>query len=86
MAARRTTFGKLERERAKKAKAAAKRGRREERAGLEGEEEEAPEIRLSQAEALERLSALHARFDQGVIDFEGFEKEKEHLLANLPME
>ncbi len=86
MAPRGTTFGKLERDRAKKAKAVAKRERREERiAPVDGEV--AGEVsRLSQNEVLERLTVLHERFDNGAIDFEGFEKEKAALLASLAVE
>ena len=89
MAARRTTFGKIERDRAKKAKAAAKRERRVERAegGDDDEVEETTTApRLSQEEAMDRLAKLHQRFDDGDIDFDDFEEQKAALLANLAVD
>ncbi len=88
MAARRTTFGKLERDRAKKAKAASKRERREERLAAASPPDPAPpEVeRLTQAEVFERLTRLHERFDDGDIAFEEFEKQKSRLLECLALD
>ena len=83
MAAKGTTFGKMERDRAKKAKAAAKRERREERGTPQEDDVAVQQSRLSQDELLERLSVLHQRFADGDVDFESFEKEKATLLAGL---
>ena len=88
--ARRTTFGKMQRDREKKAKAAAKEERRRERLSG-GDDEETPEEvapagdgpELSQAEVIERLEALHARYDDGQISFDDFEEQKAALLARL---
>jgi hypothetical protein len=98
MARQRTTFGKLQRERAKRAKAAAKRERRQNRgaeteldddagAGAEADLTEGEE--LSAPELLARIEELHARFDAGRIPFEDFEEQKTELferLAKLPMD
>ena len=89
MAKRGTTFGKLERDRAKKAKQAAKRERRLEK-GEENEGDDdavaAPSSSLSQDQVLERLQALHERFEADAIDFEQFEEEKAALLTLLQLD
>jgi hypothetical protein len=94
MASQRTTFGKLQRERAKRAKAAAKREKRQNR-GSDTELDEMPEDltetreELSAPELLQRIEELHARFDAGRIAFEDFEEQKTELferLAKLPMD
>jgi hypothetical protein len=95
MASQRTTFGKLQRERAKRAKAAAKRERRHSRGNdtdeLEPEEpvdlDAGPE--LSAPELLKLIEELHARFDAGRISFEDFEEQKTDLferLSKLPID
>ena len=92
MAARRTTFGKLERDRTKKARAAAKRERRQDRSSeVDAPDEPAPVVapevsRLSQAEIMERLRILHDRFDDGAVSFDDFEEQKAALLARLAVE
>jgi hypothetical protein len=92
MATRRTSFDKLQRERAKRAKAAEKRERRQERANAERDDEpitpgESEE--LSAGELMQRLDALHSRFEAKAIDFDEFEEQKRALLerlAALPMD
>lgn len=90
MAVQRTSFEKLQRDRAKKAKAAAKRERRLERAdapvateaidlGPEGET-------LSAAELLTQIERIHQQFDDGVLSFEDFEEMKSDLLSRLPID
>jgi hypothetical protein len=88
MATRRTTFDKLQRERAKKAKAAAKRERRQERGNDEGGDVDidlAAEEELSPGELLERIEAVHKRFDAGQLSFEDFEEQKTELLTRLSL-
>ena len=92
MGTQRTTFDKLQRERAKKAKAAEKRERRRER-GQESADEPvagAPDGQeLSAAELLVLIEDLHKRFDAKQITFEDFEEQKADLfgrLAALPIE
>lgn len=89
MAVQRTSFGKLQRDRAKKAKAAAKRERRQERAaGTQTPEEVviAPEGELSAAELLTLIEAIHQRFEAGEMTFEEFEEKKAELMARLSVD
>jgi hypothetical protein len=98
MATRRTTFEKLQRERDKKAKAAAKRERRQERAAAERMAEglEAPggtliestgsdEVapNLSPAEILEQIEVAHEQYKSGRMTSEAFEERKTELLTQL---
>ena len=95
MGVQRTSFDKLQRERNKKAKAAAKRERRAERGSAEpdGEVEEqaltadgeevAP---LSPDELLRMVALVHERFEAGKIGLEEFEEQKTELLARLPVD
>jgi hypothetical protein len=90
MATRRTTFDKLQRERAKKAKAAAKRERRQERGAEEedGTDETldlVAEEQLSPGELLERIEAVHQRYAAKQISFEEFEEQKTDLLTRLSL-
>lgn len=98
MSGRRTSFGKLERERAKRAKAAAKRDVRHARSsGIEEPEEgvtpeepvtttSAARSEPSTAELLQMVEALHARFDAGVLPYEDFELQKSELMGRLQVE
>lgn len=95
MGVQRTSFDKLQRERNKKAKAAAKRARREERAAGEPEAEvdgedvtaEGDELTpLSAAELLRMVALVHERFEAGKIGLEEFEEQKTELLARLPVD
>jgi len=93
MGTQRTTAGKLERDRAKKAKAAAKRDRRQERraeaAATADEVTATPpgeDGELSAARLLEEVELIHRRFEAGAIGLEEFEDKKADLLARLPIE
>ena len=92
MATRRTTFGKQERERAKKAKAAAKRDRRLEASAEatgpdDGTAPPAPEQdKESIAELFAAIDQLHRRFEAHEIEHKEFEKQKVDLLARLPID
>lgn len=92
MGAQRTTFEKLQRDRAKKAKAAAKREKRLDKGPPEGEEviELEPlddsETPLSAGELLQRIEALHNKFEAKKISFEDFEEEKAELMRRLPID
>jgi hypothetical protein len=94
MSAQRTSFGKLERDRNKKARAAAKRERRQGRAS---ETDAAPEgsgssatgsdsDRADSSEVLEHLAAVHERFEDGAISYEELEERKAELLARLEID
>ena len=94
MAGQRSSFGKLQRDRDKKAKAAAKRVRRQEggddRALRDAAEDTAvapdPGRQLPTAELLERIAEIHQQFDAGVISYEQFEETKSDLLSRLPVD
>ena len=96
MAAQRTSFDKLQRDRAKKAKAAAKRDRRQnglpEGADAVAEPEgDGPVVNnyppnLTAAEVLERIQDVHQRFDAGTMSYEDFEEHKAELLGRLTVE
>ncbi|MDZ7679759.1 MAG: hypothetical protein U5K29_14545 [Acidimicrobiales bacterium] len=102
MGANRTTFEKLQRDRAKKAKADAKRARR---MGLEtpatsdersdpgpdtavgGEWDLGPsEKPLSASELLVLVEQLQQQFDSKAISFEEYEERKADLMARLPID
>jgi hypothetical protein len=92
MAAQRTSFDKLQRDRAKKAKQALKRERRQ---GIEGPETAttttAPAFvdaggELSAPALLELIEQIHKQLDDETITFEEFEEKKADLLARLPID
>jgi hypothetical protein len=88
MGAQRTTFEKLQRDRAKKAKAAAKRERR-----LEKNDDAAPEPEvtvptegeLSAPQLLELIEQVHRQFENKEISLEELEERRTELLARLPI-
>lgn len=94
MGASRTSFAKLQRDRAKKAKAAAKRERR-----LTGESGSAPmrscpstwstsprSEDLSADQLLRLVEELHADFEAKRIDFDTFEERKMELFARITVD
>ncbi|HEX6476213.1 MAG TPA: hypothetical protein VF005_02980 [Acidimicrobiales bacterium] len=93
MSAQRTSFGKLERDRNKKARAAAKRERRQ---GRGSEPEAASDDARStpgsesgagdSTEVLELLAAVHQRYDAGDISLDELEERKAELLARLEID
>jgi hypothetical protein len=90
MATQRTSFNKLQRDRDKQEKAAAKRDRRQNRAS--GEQERAlkavpsPGNEKTAEQLLDEVEKLHRQFDAGAIDFETFENTKTQLLSQLPVD
>jgi spore germination cell wall hydrolase CwlJ-like protein len=92
MATQRTSFTKLQRDRAKKAKAAAKRERRQERAAeakehADDESSETPtEGPISAAELLHEIEVTHQRYEAKLMSYEEFEEKKAELLARLPID
>jgi hypothetical protein len=89
MGAQRTSFEKLQRDRARKAKQAMKREKR-----LSGDDspEDAPEVELttegelSAAELLAQIELIHKQLDDKVITFDEFEERKIDLMARLPID
>ena len=91
MAAQRTSFEKLQRDRAKKAKQAAKREKRfdkstEEDDVLEPLAPAEPGTEISAAELLKRVEDLHRLFEDKKISFEDFEEQKADLMARISVE
>ncbi len=84
MATRRTTSNKRERERSKQAKATAKRERRQDKSPDENEDVvEFDENSATTEELIERIAAIHERFEAEQISFEDFDEEKTELMALL---
>ena len=94
MAAQRTSFEKLQRDRAKKAKLAAKREKRldknndpeTEPGELEPLAPAEPGIELSAADLLKRVEEIHRLFDDKKISFEDFEEQKADLMARISVD
>jgi len=95
IATNRTSFDKMQRDRAKKARAALKREKRQGIGdGLEatsdvdvtGDPVASTDELLSPSELLHRVEDLHRRFEAKQIDFETFEEEKADLMRRLPID
>jgi hypothetical protein len=86
----RSSFAKLQRDRDKRAKAAAKRERRQNRGDDtlddEAETPTAPVSEENTEELLGQIARLHEAFDDGQIDFQSFEEQKAELMARLPVD
>jgi len=84
----RATFGKLQRERDKQAKASAKRERR--RAASEQTNEVEQEAGRPSGESapvlIDLIADLHRRFENAEISLETFEEQKADLLSRLPID
>jgi hypothetical protein len=85
MASRGTTFAKQERDRAKKAKAAAKRERREDRSEGTDEPVEVGEGPISPDELLTVVARLQEDLESGRIDLDEFEERKAELAARIDL-
>lgn len=87
MGTQRSSFEKRERDRNKKARAAAKRDKRFDK--TPGEDDDTPGITVGAADSaaiLEAVAILHQRFDDEEIDFEAFEEMKAELMGRLTVE
>jgi hypothetical protein len=87
----RTSFAKMQRDRDKQAKAAAKRDRRLERQAAPESapaviDLDGPDRELTAAQLLQLVETIHGQFDAGVIDFETFEEKKTALLSRLSVD
>jgi hypothetical protein len=81
---RRTTFGKLQRDRDKQAKAQAKLERKAQRAEQSDEQEDdASPPEVDQARVLAQLAELHAAYDDGQMGLEDFEARRAELTSQL---
>jgi hypothetical protein len=84
VARRRTTFGKLQRDRDKQAKARAKIERKAARAEeASSDDDDAGGGEVDQAAVLAQLAALHASYDEGEISLEDFEARRDELRNSL---
>ncbi len=91
MPGQRSSFGKLQRDRAKKAKASAKRERREERATPTTEADDSPAQvghsgEVSTDQLLAEIELVHQQFEAGEIGYQDFEEKKAALLARLTID
>lgn len=88
MARARSTFGKLQRDQAKKDRAKAKmddrQSRREDKAAANEQATPTPKAdEVDQAQLLEQFAALHEDFAEGRISQDDFELRQEELRAKL---
>jgi hypothetical protein len=86
VARRRTTFGKLQRDRDKQAKQKAKSERRAERAEQSSTDEDetvTPAREVDQEAILAALAELHAAYDDGKISLDDFEVRRDELRNSL---
>ena len=88
MARARSTFGKLQRDQAKKDRAKAKMddrlSRREDKAAAASERAEAPSAaEVDQTQLLEQFAALHEDRAEGRISLDDFEVRQEELRSKL---
>lgn len=88
MSRQRATFGKLQRERDKQAKATAKRERRRAAAEQTEEAERAPDpaAKESAPVLIDLIAELHQRFENAEISLETYEEQKAELLSRLPID
>lgn len=91
MGASRTSFEKLQRDRAKKAKAAAKREKRLDKDGPVDDElldpsQLAPGEEIPADQLLKMVAELHQQFEDDEITFEEFEDRKTELFALLSVD
>ena len=83
MASRGTSFGKRERDRAKKEKQTLKMERRVERSEASGDEDETPVSTRSTEDILAEVEALHIQLDEGLIDIEDFADKRDELMSQI---
>jgi len=85
MASRGTSFGKRERDRAKKEKQTLKAEKKAERAEDTDEPTDATPRRPME-EVLAEVEALHIQLDEGLIDAEDFADKREELMAQIAVD
>ena len=87
MASSGSTFSKMQREREKKERAAAKRERRQERTPANTELDTSAVLTaegdLSAGDLVRLVEAIQKEYDDGVIDLDEFEEKKQALLARV---
>ena len=86
MASRGTSFGKRERDRAKKEKQTIKAERRVERAEATDDEDAEPVSHRSTEDILAEVEALHIQLDEGLIGAEDFADKRDELMAQIKVD
>lgn len=87
MASRGTSFGKRERDRAKKEKQTIKAERRVERAeGTDEDEDATPVSYRSMEDILAEVEALHIQLDEGLIGAEDFADKRDELMMQIKVD
>ena len=95
MSGQRTSFGKLQRDRAKKEKAAAKRERRRERETEPGTTTDPlpadtaggpPGGEIPADQLLGLIESIHQRFEAGTMSYDDYEEQKAELLGRLQID
>jgi len=84
----RSSFGKRDRDQAKKAKAAAKRERQQRAFETKRDEALTPRepATASTDDLLRRIEEVHQRYDEGTLSYEDFVVAKADLLGQLPVD
>jgi hypothetical protein len=77
VATKRTSFGKRERRQSKTGDSGAEGGQTDEVRPAEG---------VSVGDQLQKIEAVHQRFEAGLISFEDFEAQKSELLSHLSVD
>jgi hypothetical protein len=86
MASRGTSFGKRERDRAKKEKQTLKMEKRLERAEGDDDENAEPVSYRSTEDILAEVEALHIQLDEGLIDIEDFADKRDELMSQIKVD
>jgi hypothetical protein len=86
MASRGTSFGKRERDRAKKEKQTLKAEKKVERAENPDDPDAGPVSTRSTEDILAEVEALHSQLDEGMIDAEDFADKREELMAQIAVD
>jgi hypothetical protein len=82
----RTTFGKLQRERDKKAKALEKAEKKAARVEEQADAEPEVQPATDQQAILEALAELHQRFEDGAVSIDDFEERRDQLTSRLSVD
>jgi hypothetical protein len=82
----RTTFGKLQRERDKKAKALEKAEKKAARVEEQADAEPEVQPATDQQAILEALAELHQRFEDGAVSIDDFEERRDQLTSKLSVD
>ena len=85
MAKQRSTFGKIQREQEKRAKAQAKREKRAQKGTGDETDEETPEVAADQGAILDALARLYQQYEAGELETEDFELRRDELRRQIDL-